>query len=181
MLRKVGGLLLVIHCAFANNIFSKQGDILITKIHAAKNASDLMVTLKVLSATEINISVKNISKHLIRLYSHVNAQEKHFDFFDVEAITLDFREMVFRFFDDRNRSARIIVELKPNESFSHTIDFVAWTKRTANKETFKKVGLTKLPTGTKIRAKYYNTPCENCNEYYKSIWTGSVYSDWVNF
>lgn len=89
--------------------------------------------------------------------------------------------MVFIFYTDREKSAPVIVELKSGENFSHTIDLFQWSEQSINKETLKKAGFNHLPNRIKIRAKYRNSPCENCNNYYKSIWTGYIYSDWVDF
>lgn len=145
------------------------------------NDSGLVVTLKVLNEREINITVTNISQTMIRAYSHVNTYETHYDYFEIEALTPDNDSMYFVLVDDRDKSAPVIVELKPGESFSHTIDFVQWAGRSVNKATLERAGLNHLPHGIKIRAKYRNSPCDNCNEYYKSIWTGYVFSDWVEF
>lgn len=142
---------------------------------------DLGITLKVLNNTQLKITVSNISNRLIKAYSHVETNEKHYDYIEIEAITPDHDEMVFSFYDNRDKSAPVIVELKPSESFSHVIDFLKWSERNVNIETLKKAGFNHLPKGIKIRAKYRNSPCNNCNEYYKSIWTGFIYSDWVDF
>jgi len=146
-----------------------------------KQTKELAVNLKVLNTTQINITVKNISKDLIKAYSYVKAEDSQYDYFEIEAITPDHEQMVFIFYTDREKSAPVIVELKPGESFSHTIDLLQWSEQSSNKETLKRAGFNHLPNGIKIRAKYRNSPCENCNEYYKSIWTGYVYSDWVEF
>ena len=172
---------------FASILMSSYGQIsnenakTVTQIDTSKQTNDLVVTLKVLNDTLINISVKNVGKSLIRAYSYVKTNENHYDYFEIEAITPDHDKMYFSFYDSRDKSASIIIELKPSESFSHTIDFLQWTERNINKETLKEAGLNNLPHGIKIRAKYRNSPCENCNEYYKSIWTGYIYSDWVDF
>lgn len=147
----------------------------------SKFENGLIISLKVLNDSQIFISVKNNSFTLIKAYSHVETYEMHYDFFEIEVLTPDHDEMVFSFYDDRNRSASIIVELNPGESFSHTIDLIQWSERNINKETLNSAGFNHLPHGVKIRAKYRNSPCDNCNEYYKSIWTGSIYSDWVDF
>jgi hypothetical protein len=144
-------------------------------------ANDLAVSLKVLNDSLISITVLNTGKSVIRAYSYVKTYENHYDYFEIEAKTPDNDQMVFVFLDDRDKSAPVIVELKPGESFSHTINLLSWSERSVNHNTLKKAGLYHLPHGIKIRAKYRNNPCDNCNEYYKSIWTGYVYSDWVNF
>jgi hypothetical protein len=141
----------------------------------------LFVDLKVLDDSMINITVTNSSTNLIKAYSYVKTYEKHYDYFEIEAVTPDNDKMYFCFYDNRDKSAPVIVELKPGESFSHTINFLQWAERSVNKNTLKLARLNHLPHGIKIRAKYRNSACDNCNDYYKSIWTGFVYSDWVDF
>jgi hypothetical protein len=142
---------------------------------------ELEVSLTALNDSSIMVSVKNISNKTIRLYSHVISEYNHYDYFEIEALTPDYDKFYLNFYDDREKSASIIVELKPNESFSHTIDLLAWSKHSVNVLSLKNAGYNYLPKGIKIRVKYRNSPCDNCNNYYKSIWTGFIYSDWVNF
>ena len=146
-----------------------------------KLKKDLLVTLKVLNDSQIIFTVKNVSNKVIQAYSHVKSDETHYDYFEIEATTPDHDKMYFVLHGDRDKSAPVIVTLKPGESFSHTINFVQWAERNINKETLKRAGLNHLPHGIKIRAKYLNSPCDNCNEALKAIWTGFVYSDWVDF
>jgi hypothetical protein len=143
--------------------------------------NNLTVALKVLDANRIMVTVKNISDKNILAYSHVETYEKHYDYFEVEALTPDHDEMFFDFVDARDKSAPVIIKLEPGESFSHTIDYIKWTERSINKAVLKKAGFNTLPHGIKIRVKYFNAPCSSCSEYYKSIWNGTVYSEWVDF
>lgn len=143
--------------------------------------NDLGLNLKVLNDSQITVTVNNASNKTIRAYSYVEAYERHYDYFEIEVLTPDNDRMVFVFYDDREKSASIVFELKPGESFSHTIDLLKWASRSVNSETLKSAGLNHLPHGVKIRAKYLNRPCDNCNAYYKSIWTGYIYSEWVSF
>jgi hypothetical protein len=142
---------------------------------------ELSVSLKVLKPDSISILVKNINPKTITAYSHVITHEKHYDYFELEAITPDGEQLYFDFVDNRNKSAPVIVMLKPGESFSHTLNLQKWSERSINKGMLKKAGFNYLPRGIKIRAKYRNSPCDNCNHYYKSIWTGYVYSEWTPF
>ncbi len=151
------------------------------QVDTLKQSKELVVSLKVLNKTQVNITVKNISKKIINAYSYVKAENNQYDYFEIEALTPDHEQMVFVFYSDREKSVPVIVELKPDESFSHTIDLLQWSEQSINKETLSRSGFHYLHNGIKIRAKYRNSPCENCNEYYKSIWTGYVYSDWVDF
>jgi hypothetical protein len=147
----------------------------------SKYIADLTVTLKVLNDSQIIISVNNTGIKNIRAYSHVETYERQFDYFEIEALTPDGDKMYFSLYENRDKSAPVIVELKPGESFSHTINLSEWSERSINIETLKRAGLNHLTHGIKIRSKYLNSPCDNCNEYYKSIWTGFIYSDWVDF
>lgn len=146
-----------------------------------KSVNGLSVNLIVLNDSMISIAVQNNSDNLIRAYSHVETYERHYDFFEIEVLTPDMDEIILSFYDDRDKSASIVVELKPGESFSHDINLLRWAERSVNIDELKRAGLYQLPHGIKIRAKYRNTPCDNCNEYYKSIWSGFIYSDWVDF
>jgi hypothetical protein len=143
--------------------------------------NNLTVSLKVLDETRIMITVKNISDKNILAYSHVETYEKHYDYFEVEALTPDHDEMFFDFVDARDKSAPVITKLGPGESFSHTIDFIKWTERSNNRAELKRAGFNTLPHGIKIRVKYFNAPCSSCSGYYKSIWSGTVFSEWVDF
>lgn len=143
--------------------------------------TDLSVALKVLDDSLVSVTVKNESDKMIRAYSHVETYERHYDYIEIHALTPDHEELVISFVDDRDKSAPVIVELKPGESFSHTINLVHWAARSINKPALEKEGFYYFPKGIKIRAKYRNSACDNCNEYYKSIWTGFIYSDWVDF
>jgi hypothetical protein len=149
--------------------------------HNPEEAKGLGVLVEVLKNDSIRITVKNISKKTITAYSHVECGEKHYDWFEVEGLTPDHDKLYFSFTDDREKSAPIIVSLKPGKSFSHTISLSAWAVRAGNKEMMKKAGFNYLPHGIQIRVKYRNSPCSDCSDYYKSIWTGYVYSNWVKF
>jgi hypothetical protein len=145
------------------------------------NADELKVELKALDENNINISVNNISNKNITAYSYVKTYENQYDYFVIEALIPGHDKIVLYFIDDRDQSGPVIVKLLPGESISHDIDLVKWSTRRINKDALKKSGFEHLPHGIKIRAKYTNAPCKDCNDYYKSIWTGSVYSGWVDF
>ncbi len=141
---------------------------------------DLKLELKILNKREIWLKITNLSPQMICAYSHVIGEEKHYDYFEIEAATPDYEHLYFSLYNERLKSAPVIVELQPNESFEHTIDLLAWINREVNWATLQRAGLQHLSDlkSLKIRAKYRNSPCQNCNEYYKSIWTGFVYSEW---
>lgn len=143
--------------------------------------TDLSVNLKVIDDSLINVTVKNVSDKMIRAYSHVETYERHYDYIEIHCITPDHEEFVISLIDSRDKSAPVIVELKPGESFSHTINLIRWSERSVNKASLEKEGFNHFPRGIKIRAKYRNSACDNCSEYYKSIWTGYVFSEWVDF
>jgi hypothetical protein len=145
--------------------------------------SDLKLELKILDKREIWLKITNLSPKMIRAYSHIIGEEKHYDYFEIEAITPDYDQLYFSLSDERLKSAPVIVELQTNESFEHTIDLLTWANRPVNRATLQRAGLNHLTDlkSLKIRAKYRNSPCQNCNEYYQSIWTGFVYSEWKNY
>lgn len=145
------------------------------------DTNGLSLKLDVLNNNEIRVTVKNISKKVIMAYSYVKTYENHYDYFEVEAQTPDGDKIFLSFVADREQSAPVIVELKPGESFSHKINLKQWAERPINSKSLKDAGLNHLPNGIKIRAKYLKQPCSDCSEYYKSIWSGYIYSDWQKF
>ena len=165
---------------FSSSLIAQEDRLPARQDTVATNNS-LKVSLKVLDDSLICITVTNVSQSPISAYSYVKTYENHYDYFEIEAVTPDYDKMYFSFWDSREKSAPIIVILKPQESFSHTINLIAWSERSINQETLKRAGLNHLPHGIKIRAKYRNSPCTNCNEYYKAIWAGYIYSEWVKF
>jgi len=150
---------------------------------AQYQSKDLKVNLKVVKGGKIEVSVTNITTKMLRLYSHVIADIKHYDYFEIEAYTPDYEHIYgISMAGDRDKSAPVIVELAPQKSFSHTIDLNYWLATPHNIQTLQRYAqLQTLPDkcGVKIRVKYRNSPCTDCNEYYKSIWTGYAYSEWV--
>lgn len=148
------------------------------KVLLSENKTELNLDLKLLNDSLINITVKNTSDYLIKAYSHVETHEKQYDYFEIEALTLDHDKMIFSFYGNRDKSYPVVIELKPGESFSHTINLLHWSARNINKQTLTDAELNQLPHGVKIRAKYRNNSCENCD---KSIWTGYVYSNWIDY
>lgn len=142
----------------------------------------LKIDLKVLKEGKIQVSVTNLTNKTLRLYSHVKAEENHYDYFEIEAYTPDYEHIYgISLMKDRDKSAPVIVELSSQKNFTHIINLDYWVGMYHNQLILKKYGLQTLPQkcGVKIRVKYRNSPCTDCSEYYKAIWTGYVYSDWV--
>jgi hypothetical protein len=142
----------------------------------------LKVDLKVLKEGKIQVKITNISSSSLDLYSHVKAGEKlHYDFFELEAKTPDYEHIYgIDFIDNRDKAYPVVVQLKPNTSFSHTINLVEWSEKEHNKQTlWKYAQIQSLPQkcGIKIRIKYYNSQTEEG----KRIWQGYAYSDWVSW
>lgn len=159
-----------------------ESTLIIEPMDTSRNTKELLVDLTILDENFIEITVTNISEKIVRAYSHVLADELHYDYFEVEAITPDYEHLYFSFYADREKSAPIIVELQPQESFTHKIDLLSWANSSTNKATLETIGFQQLSSfrSFKLRAKYRNSPCQDCNAYYKSIWSGYCYSEWKN-
>lgn len=153
----------------------------ISPVMDSLNNKELLVELTVLDEDSIKIKVTNISDKMLRLYSHVEADIRHYDYFEVEAITPDNEHLYFSFVGDRDKSAPVILELEPNKSFEHEINLLEWANSAYNQRTLKTIGFNHLSSFKffKMRAKYFNQPCEDCSDYYKSIWSGYCYSEWT--
>lgn len=149
--------------------------------HFNKTSNSLIVALQVIDDSLIKVTVTNISDSTIEAYSYVKTHENHYDYFELEALSPDNDRFCLSFSDDRDKSAPIIETLKPGSSLTHTINLKSWAERWFNKSVLKKAGFNYLPHGIKIRMKYFKGECSNCNEYYKSIWSGVIYSDWVEY
>ncbi len=149
-----------------------------------EKVSEKMLALSIKKRDERSIEVRltNRSKHVLRLYSHVETgEERHYDNFNVILRTPDYEELHLSFYSDRLRSAPIIVELQPNENLIHTIDLVYWANHYTNSAQLKNIGLFHLSSIDllKVKARYFNQPCKDCDEYHQAIWVGNCDSDWV--
>lgn len=163
---------IVLGCS--NNPANKQ-------IAAKQKTEDLKLDLLVQSDSNIVVTVTNTSKKNIEAYSHVETYERHYDYFSLDCETEDGKKFELNFLADRDKSASVIVKLAPGESFSHTINIEAWSRRDINVASLKAAGLKSLPDKFTMKAVYRNEPCTTCNDYYKSIWSGSVESEMVEY
>lgn len=67
----------------------------------------------------------------LRVFSHVEAGERHYDWFTI-LLEGDAETRLLRLYDDRNESAAVVVELAPGGQLEHSIDLAAWAERKAN-------------------------------------------------
>lgn len=142
----------------------------------------LHLSVKKVDARSVEVRLTNVGKQVVRLYSHVETgEERHYDNFNVILRTPDHEEIYLSFYSDRLRSAPIIVELQPNENLTHTIDLLYWANHYTNHSQLKNIGLFHLSSIEllKVKARYFNQPCQDCTEYYKAIWSGYCDSEWT--
>jgi hypothetical protein len=142
----------------------------------------LHLSLKKIDERSVEVRLTNVSKQVVRLYSYVETGvERHYDNFEIVLLTPDNEQMYLSFYADRDKSASIIVELKPNENLTHTIDLVFWANHYVNHSELQKIGLFHLSSinSLKAKARYFNQPCQDCAEYYQAIWSGYCESEWT--
>jgi len=146
----------------------------------SKLKGGLALTLEPVNDNDIKISVTNLSKRALRFYSYSQGHEKGYDNFELEIVTPDNDRVVINFYNFSEKPMLNIVSLKPGESFSHVIDLQYWSRQGSNKSELNGIGLSEVFHGIgKMRVIYRNRPCENYSNYEKSIWTGTIFSDWV--
>lgn len=122
------------------------------------------------------VRIENTGNTSITTYSHVLTHEKHYDWFSIrlfskEAVLSEYdnRYIPITLMDSRDKSAAIFDTLQPGEHFEHMINLHEWIGRDINQNL-------SLEGEYQIQVIYENKPCTNCNEFYKSFWTGNIES-----
>lgn len=77
------------------------------------------------------LTLRNCGTTPITVLSHVDAGERHYDWFTIELERAG-ETRVLRLYDDRNESARVTAELAPGDGLEHVIDVGAWARRAVN-------------------------------------------------
>lgn len=148
-------------------------------------AQALALTLTILNKTDIKLTLTNTSNAALYLYSHVEAEEKHYDFFHIEAASPDGDEMHFSLYEDRLKSAPIVELVQSQHSLSHTINVVHWANKPVNREELRRAGLFALSDirPFRLRAMYRYIPGTKhaFTQEYPHVWTGSIVSEWAQF
>jgi hypothetical protein len=143
----------------------------------------LSLALTILNKTDIKLALTNSSNAALYLYSHVEAEEEHYDFFHIEALTLDGDEMHLSLYEDRLKSAPIVELVQSQHSFSHTINVVHWANKPVNREELRRAGLFTLSDirTFRLRAMYRYIPGSKhtFTQEYPHVWTGSIVSEWA--
>jgi hypothetical protein len=143
----------------------------------------LSLALTTLNKTDIKLALTNSSNAALYLYSHVEAEEKHYDFFHIEAFTLDGDEMHFSLYEDRLKSAPIVELVQSQHSLSHTINLVHWANKPVNREELRRTGLFSLSDirTFRLRAMYRYIPGSKhaFTQEYPHVWTGLTVSEWA--
>ena len=83
------------------------------------------------AGTTAVITLYNGGPGSLKVLSHVDAEDRHYDWFTISLIG-DTETRVLHLYDDRDESHRVIVDLDPGQSLEHRIDLVAWSMRKAN-------------------------------------------------
>ncbi len=90
----------------------------------------LELRISAVGATAV-LTLYNGSPDRLRVLSHVEGNDLNYDWFTITLLG-DTETRVLHFYDDRNESHRVIVNLNPGQSLEHQIDVVAWARRKAN-------------------------------------------------
>ncbi len=150
-----------------------------------KYESPLSLSIKILNKTDIKITLTNTSNAALYLYSHVEAEEKHYDFFHIEARSLDGDEMHFSLYEERLKSAPIVELLPAQDTLLHTVNLVHWANKPVNREELRRMGLFSLSDirTFRLRAMYRYIPGSRSTftQEYPHVWTGLIVSDWADF
>lgn len=147
--------------------------------------SPLSLSIKILNKTDIKITLTNTSNAALYLYSYVEAEEKHYDFFHIEARSLDGDEMHFSLYESRLKSALVVKLLTAQDTLLHTINLVHWANKPVNREELCRTGLFSLSDirTFRLRAMYRYIPGSKhtFTQEYPHVWTGLIVSEWAEF
>ena len=142
-----------------------------------------VLTLMILNRTDIKLTLTNRSNRALYLYSHVEAEENHYDFFEIEARTPDGEEMHVSLYEDRLKSAPVVELVDSQCSFSHTINLVHWANKPVNRQELSRAGLFTLSDirSFRLRAMYRYIPGSKraFTQEYPHVWTGAIVSEWA--
>lgn len=118
------------------------------------------------AGTLARLTLRNTGPTPLRLISHVDAGERHYDPFVITLVDVNEVMRTLRFIADRNESARVVVELAPGADLEHEIDLAAWALRPVN-------GGRPLAGGAYDAEARYQVAPE------PGLWSGSLASGWI--
>jgi hypothetical protein len=78
------------------------------------------------------VRLENRGSRPLRVLSHVDAGERHFDWFSAELVDAAGGKRTLHFMAARNESARSTADLAPGKDLSHRIDLQAWARKSPN-------------------------------------------------
>lgn len=78
----------------------------------------------------VRLHLKNAGNKVLDVWSYVEAEEVHLDFFQLRLENGGTREL--RLYDDREESASVDATLKPGETLRHDLDVEDWSGREVN-------------------------------------------------
>lgn len=116
--------------------------------------------------TLARLTLRNTGPAPVRLLSHVDAGELHYDPFVVTLVDEHGATRTLHFIADRNESARVVVELDPDAQLEHEIDLALWALRPVN-------GSRPLDAGTYDADARYEVAPE------PDLWSGNLVSGWI--
>jgi len=77
------------------------------------------------------LTLHNGGSNALKVLSHVEAADRHYDWSSI-VLVKDAETRSLHFYDDREESHRVVVDLAPGEDLEHVLDVVAWAKRKPN-------------------------------------------------
>ncbi len=111
----------------------------------------------------IHVFLQNVGDKVQKVLSHVEAPEKHYDWFKIIVFGRNNQKFNVMLQDDRNRSAQITKDLNPNDFIFHEINVCEWLSKPVNSHQA-------IEKGTYEMEITYHIVHEN------EVWTGSLRS-----
>lgn len=96
-----------------------------------KVSEKLMLGLSCPAANTVRLHLKNAGAQPLRVWSHVEAEETHLDWFTLY-IESEKTRRTLRLSDSRERSAAMDATLKPGEALHHDLNILDWSGREVN-------------------------------------------------
>lgn len=114
--------------------------------------------------TIFRLILQNVGTSTVKVLSHViSSGETHLDWFNLHMKDEYGNCHILRLLSDRNRSAEIQSQLKPNGKLQHSVDVAVWASREINQ-------LQKFSSGI------YNVSATYEVEDRANVWNGSIHS-----
>jgi hypothetical protein len=109
----------------------------------------------------------NVGREPIRALSHVAAGEWQYDWFSVALSGADGTSRTLEFYDDRDESGVVVVEIPPGDVMQHRVDLQDWSTRVVN-------GSRPLDRGDYRMNAVYEVSPENAAGRGDGVWAGCL-------